>query len=158
VQAVADARFHIAGTVLTNNRNVFLVRPERPWRADWSTTGLYNDGWTKPEVAAHIRVYPYPGQDRRVQRSVTVSAFAPAGVTSRPITVGGARATAGENEVSVDATVCVPPHAAGQLEVSAGGASPIYGDPTTDLTVSDPRRGGVQISRIYLSGQIGPDC
>jgi hypothetical protein len=158
LQAVADARFHIAGTVVTNNRNVFLVHPELPWRADWTTTGLYDDGWTKPGVVAHIRVYAYPGQDRRVTRTVTVSAFAPAGVTSRPLTVGSSRGVAGGNEVSVDATVCVPPNGSAEVPVLVEGASAIYGDPTTNLTVSEPRTGGIQISRIYLSGQIGPDC
>jgi hypothetical protein len=38
------------------------------------------------------------------------------------------------------------------------GASAIYGDPTTDRSISLPRQGGVQLSRIYLSGQIGADC
>lgn len=158
LQAVADARFHIAGTVAMNNRNVFLVHPELPWRADWTTTGLYDDGWTKPGVVAHIRVYAYPGQDRKVIRTVTVSAFAPSGITSRPLTVGGSRTVAGANEVSVDATVCVPPTGSAELPVRVEGASPIYGDPTTDLSVSEPREGGVQLSRIYLSGQIGADC
>jgi hypothetical protein len=158
LQAVADARFHIAGAVVTNNRSVFLVEPERPWRADWTTTGLYDDGWTKPGVVARIRVYPYPGQGRSVQRMVTVSAFAPSGVDSRPFTVGGSAAVAGENEVSVDATVCVPPDGPGVLKVKVDGASSIYGDPQTDLTVALPREGGVQISRIYLSGEIGANC
>jgi hypothetical protein len=31
------------------------------------------------------------------------------------------------------------------------------GNPRTELTAAEPRLGGVQISRIYLSGQIGPD-
>jgi hypothetical protein len=158
LQAVADARFHIAGTVAINNRNVFLVHPELPWRADWTTTGLYDDGWTRPGVVAHIRVYAYPGQDRSVIRTVTVSAYAPSGITSRPLTVGTSRTVAGANEVSVDATVCVPPNGSAELPVRVEGASSIYGDPTTDLSTSEPRAGGVQISRIYLSGQIGADC
>lgn len=158
LQAVADARFHIAGTVVTNNRNVFLVRPEQPWRADWTASGLYDDGWTKPGVVARIRVYAYPGQDRDLQRRLTVSAFAPSGIASRPLTVGGSRVVAGENEVSVDATVCVPKNGSGELPVRADGASTIYGDPRNDLTVAMPRVGGVQISRIYLSGEIGANC
>jgi hypothetical protein len=158
LQAVGDTRFHLAGNVLTNNRGVFLVEPERPWRADWSTTGLYDDGWTRPGVVAHIHVYPYPGQDRRVLRAVTVSAFAPAGVTTRTLQVGQSSATAGGNEVSADATVCVAPNAAGDLPVTVEGASTIYGDPRTDATFAKTREAGVQISRIYLSGQIGADC
>jgi hypothetical protein len=158
LQAISDARFHLAGSVEMNNRNVFLVHPELPWRADWTTTGLYDDGWTKPGVVARIRVYAYPGQDRRVLRAVTVSAYAPAGVDYRPFNVGPSRGVAGANEVSVDATVCVPPDASAELPVRVNGSSEIYGDPTTDLTVSQPRRGGIQLSRIYLSGQIGADC
>jgi hypothetical protein len=158
VQAVADTRFHIAGTVVTNNRNVFLVRPDEPWRADWTTSGLYDDGWTRPGVTAHIRVYAYPGQDRRRTRTVTVSAFAPAGVGSRPLQVGNSHAVAGDNEVSLETTVCVPPNGSTAIPVRVDGVSPIPGDPTTDLTVSEPRQGGLQISRIYLSGAIGADC
>jgi hypothetical protein len=158
VQAVADARFHLAGKVITNNRSVFLVEPERPWRADWTTSGLDDDGWTKAHVVARIHVYPYPGQDRSVERTVAVSAFAPSGVATRKLTVGGRSVTAGENEASVEATVCVPPNGPGDLTVQVDGASTIYGSPRTDLTVAVPRRGGVQISRIYLSGAIGPDC
>ncbi|HEY8644988.1 MAG TPA: hypothetical protein VIL77_03820 [Gaiellaceae bacterium] len=158
LQAVADARFHIAGTVAMNNRSVFLVHPELPWRADWTTMGLYDDGWTKPGVVARIRVYAYPGQDRSVTRTVTVTAFAPSGISSRPLIVGASRVVAGGNEVSVDASVCVPANGSSKIPVRVEGASGIYGDPTTNLTMADPRQGGVQISRIYLSGQIGADC
>jgi hypothetical protein len=42
--------------------------------------------------------------------------------------------------------------------VRVEGASPVYGNPSTELTAAQPRLGGVQISRIDLSGQIGPDC
>jgi hypothetical protein len=72
--------------------------------------------------------------------------------------VGDARVVAGENEVSVEATVCVPPNGSAALPVRVDGASPVYGNPSTELTVSQPRLGGVQISRIDLSGQVGPDC
>jgi hypothetical protein len=158
LQAIADARFHIAGTVVINNRNVFLVQPERPWRADWTTTGLYDDGWTKPGVVARIRVYAYPGQDRRVIRTLTVSAFAPSGVASRPLMVGSSRGVAGENEVFVQASACVPPDGSATIPLRVEGASEVYGDPRTDLTIAEPRQGGVQISRIDLSGEIGADC
>ena len=158
LQAVGDVRFHIAGTVVTNNRGLFLVKPEQPWRTDWTSTGFYDDGWTKPGKTAHIRIYAYPGQTRRVQRSLTVSAFAPSGVETRPLTVGGASVNAGSNEVSVDTTVCVPPNGSAEVPVTVEGATQIYGDPRTDVTFAHHRQGGVQISRIYLSGEVGPDC
>ena len=151
-------RFHIAGTVVTNNRGVFLVKPDQPWHADWTTDGFYDDGWTKPGATAHIRVYSYPGQNRRLLRTLTVSAFAPAGVTSRPLTVGSSSVAAGSNEVSVDTTVCVPPNGSATVPVNVVGSTHIYGDPRSDVTFGRGRQGGVQISRIYLSGSIGGDC
>ena len=158
VQAVGDVRFHIAGAVVTNNRGLFLVKPDQPWHADWTTRGFYDDGWTKPGTTAHIRVYSYPGQNRRVLRTLTVYAFAPAGVTSRAMTVGSSTVSAGDNEVSVDSTVCVPPNGSAEVPVTVDGSTQIYGDPRTDATFAHSRQGGVQISRIYLSGSIGADC
>ena len=157
-QAVADTRFHIAGSVVTNDRGVFLVRPEQPWRADWTTTGLYDDGWTKPGAVGHVRVYPYPGQDRAVQRQVTVYAFNPEGVASRRLTVGDKSTVVGDNEASVTTNVCVPPDRAGSVAVSADGESAIPADLRSDATTTEPRTGGLQISRVYLSGQIGASC
>jgi hypothetical protein len=36
--------------------------------------------------------------------------------------------------------------------------SPIYGDPTSEQVVGLGRNGGVLVTRIYLSGQIGAPC
>ena len=158
VQAVGDTRFHLAGTVVLNNRNAFLVRPDQPWRADWSTSGLYDDGWTRPGSTARIYVYPYPGQGVRVTRRLTVSVYAPAGVPARPFSLGAAANVAGPNEVSQDATVCVPATRAAVVTLKVHGASPIPGDTRTIFTVAQPRQGGVDVSRIYLSGAVTPGC
>ncbi|MFL5926648.1 MAG: hypothetical protein ACJ77E_06915 [Gaiellaceae bacterium] len=158
LQAVGDTRFHIAGTVLTNNRRAFLVRPEEPWRADWSTTGLYDDGWTRPGATAIVHVYPYPGQKARVLRQVQVSAFAPEGVAARRFTVGAKQAVVRDNEVTVPVEVCVPPDAPGNVAVRVDGESSIPPDVRNIASASQPRTGGIQVSRIYLSGEIGKRC
>lgn len=158
VQAVGDTRFHIAGTVVLNNRNAFLVQAERPWRADWSTSGLYDDGWTRPRATAYIYVYPYPGQTGPATRTLTVSAFAPAGIASRTITLGSAGGTAGGNEVTVETTVCVPADHAAAVPLEVQGASPIPGDTRSIATIEQQRLGGVEVSRIYLSGAVTPGC
>jgi len=157
-QALGDTRFHIAGSVVTNNRGLFLVQPEQPWRADWTTTGMYDDGWTKPGAVAHVRVYPYPGQDRAVQRQVTVYAFNPEGVTERRLIVGGKSTVVRDNEASVTTNVCVQPHRPGSVAVRADGESAIPADLRSGATVTEPRTGGLQISRVYLSGQVGANC
>jgi hypothetical protein len=158
IQAVGDTRFHLAGVVVINNRNVFLVRPELPWRADWSASGLYNDGWTRPDMAARISVYPYPGQAGPVERRLTVSVFAPAGVASRPFSLGKTTNVAGPNEVSQDVTVCVPMDRPAQVTLRVRGSSPVPADTSTLVTFAQPRRGGVDVSRIYLSGAVVLGC
>jgi hypothetical protein len=158
LQAVGDTRFHLAGTVLTNNRRVFLVEPEQPWRADWSTSGLYDDGWTRPGKPAVVHVYPYPGQKTRVLRQVQVSAFAPEGVSARRFSVGAQKAVVRDNEVTVPVEVCVPRHAPGDIVVRVDGESSIPPDVRDIASAAQPRTGGIQISRIYLSGEIGKRC
>src|SRR5262249_34127069 len=148
LQAVGDTRFHIAGSVVTNDRGVFLVKPEQPWRADWTTTGMYDDGWTKPGRVAHGRVYPYPGPDPAVQRQVTGDGFNPEGVSERRLTVGDASTVVRDNEASVTTNVCVPPDRFGSVAVSADGESSIPADLRSDATTTEPRTGGLQISRV----------
>jgi hypothetical protein len=162
LQALGDTRFHLAGSVVLFNRGVFLVEPERPWRADWSTTGLFDDGWTKPGAVAHIHVYPYPGQSGPARRTLTVSLFAPTGVASRPFALksnlGAATGAVGGDEVSQEITVCVPPDRSADADLTVTGSSIVTGDLRTPATSSSPRRAGAFVSRVYLSGAVGPEC
>ena len=162
VQAIGDTKFHLTGTVVINNRDAFLVRPSEPWRADWSTSGLYDDGWTRPATIAQIRVYPYPGQARPVMRSLQVSVYSPAGVSSRAYTLasntGAVHGTAANNMVTSVVTVCVPPDHFGSVRLATRPSSLIYGDPRDEHTATRPRLAGIFISRIYLSGRIGAGC
>ncbi|HZT90501.1 MAG TPA: hypothetical protein VFA05_00515 [Gaiellaceae bacterium] len=161
-QAVSDARFHLAGTVLIDDRNVFLVDPERPWRVDWTTSGLYDDGWTKPNTAGTILVYPLPGQVGAVERSLTVYAESPPTVASRPFVLSADgrafRGAATPGGVTLGATVCVPATRAAGVRLSASGASPIYGDPRTLQSFGRPRSGGILVTRIDVSGQTHGAC
>jgi hypothetical protein len=161
-QSVSDSRFGIAGSVVTNDRGLFLVKPDQPWRANWVTTGLYDDGWTKPGPPARIRVFAYPGQASGVTRSLTVYVRAPDGVSSRKFSLASnladADGTAGGNEVTTDVTVCVPRQGSSDIRLIAPVTSPIYGDPTSEQVVGLGRNAGVLVTRIYLSGQIGAPC
>ncbi len=161
-QAVSDTRFHVAGTVVIDDRGLFLVRPGAPWRADWLTTGLYDDGWTRPGVTAHIRVFSYPGQGGRVTRSLTVSVLAPPGVAARPFALtsnlGAWTTSASGDEVRQPVTVCVPPHGSADVRLTTAAASQIYGDPTSVTTAGTRRRAGVLVARVYLSGRTRGPC
>jgi hypothetical protein len=162
VQAVGDTRFHVSGTVVIDNRSVFLVRPSEPWRADWSTSGLYDDGWTRPHTIARIHVYPYPGQTQPVTRALQVSLAPPAGVTSSAFTLtsntGTLHGRVGSSVVAGDVTVCVPPRHAEDVRLIPSRSTVIYGDPRSERSATDPRRAGIFVSRIYLSGHIGANC
>jgi hypothetical protein len=161
-QTVSDSRFQIAGTVVTNDRGLFLVKPDEPWHTDWLTRGLDNDGWTKPGPSAAIRVFAYPGQATAVTRSLTVYLRAPDGIATRRFSltsnIAHADGVAGGNEVTADMTVCVPRTGFADVHLVAPEVSPIYGDPTSEATVAVAREGGVLVTRIALSGQVGAPC
>src|SRR5262249_49088084 len=76
-QATTDARFHVEGRVLTSQRGVAVVLPDRPWRADWVSYGLYPDGWTRPGQTARFRVFPRRTQTRPLLRTLHVTLTVP---------------------------------------------------------------------------------
>src|SRR4029078_8884604 len=120
------------------------------------------DGWTRPGTIAQIHVYPYPGQAQPVTRSLQVSVYAPAGVSSRAYSVasntGKVHGTAGHDLVTSDVSVCVPPDHPGSVRLTTRPASSIYGRPRDEHTAAQTRLAGIFISRIYLSGQTGAGC
>jgi hypothetical protein len=157
-QAVADARFHIAGRQLTTERDVSVVFPERPWRADWTTSGLYPDGWTVPGHSARIVVYPRPGVHGSEARTVTVSLVAPGDVTARKVTLAGRQFDVGQTTATRTLTVCVRPHAPGSVTLSSDGSSPIYGVPSSSEAAGQSRAAGVLVQQITLAGATGARC
>ena len=48
-----------------------------PWRADWLSFGLYDDGWTRPGVVARVRSFARPGQTEPLERSLVLQFEAP---------------------------------------------------------------------------------
>lgn len=161
-QQIGDARFHIAGAPLTFDRTVFLVQPEQPWRADWVTRGLYDDGWTRPKTPARIRVFGYPGQRGAVTRSLQLFLNAPPGVTSRGYrltsNLGAWQGAVGGDQVTLSFSVCVPAGDAAEATLTVPQTSQIYGDPSDAVSFSVPRQAGLLVARVYLSGTIGPAC
>jgi hypothetical protein len=160
VQGVSETRFGLAGTVLGEDRGALLLRPERPWRANWLGLGLYRDGWTIPKVVGTIRIFAAPGQTERRRRYVTVSLRAPRDVPPRRFTVSSnADAWRGEADArgtSKQLSVCVPPHGFADVRVSAPRYSPIYGDPRSEASfVSYARSGGVLVTEIALADEVG---
>jgi hypothetical protein len=160
-QAVAETRFRLAGKQLSDLRGVVLIQNEQPWRAQWLTFDLYRDGWTVPKVAGKIRVFADPGQTDRLRRYLTISVRGPDGVPARPFTVTSNESTwqaqADERGTSDQVSVCVPPHAYADVEISAPRYSPIYGDPKSEPSFgSYARSGGVLVTGISLADETTP--
>ena len=158
--AVAESRFHLAGKVLDEDRGVALVRPERPWRAEWMAFNLYRDGWTIPKVTGRIRVFAVPGQARRERRYVTITAQAPHDVGPRPLSISSNAGTWHQNATtdskSVQVSACVPMKGFADIRVDAPRYSPIYGDPRSEASfVSYARSGGVLLTGIALADEVG---
>ncbi len=160
VQGTSETRFQLAGRGLDEDRGALLLRPERPWRADWLAFDLYRDGWTIPKVVGTIRIFAAPGQAKPQRRYVTVSLRAPRDVAPRSFSV---RSNADEWRGQADAggtsdqiSVCVPPQGFADVRVSAPRFSPIYGDPRSEQSfVSYARSGGVLVTGIALADEVG---
>jgi hypothetical protein len=162
IQSDKETRFRIRGTTASYNRGVYLTDTVRPWRADWLSFGLYDDGWTRPGVPATVRVYPAPGQRRPVTRYVSLGFRSPAGVAERGVAVRSSlehwRDVATGATLYHSVKVCVPPGGYGSLGIRALGRSPVYGDMRDQTGLGAYRIGGVLLVQIALADEVGPPC
>lgn len=66
VSAEADARLHLVSTRVAYNYGLAVLQVERPWRVDWATSGLDDDGWSRPGRPAAVHVFAPRGEEVRV--------------------------------------------------------------------------------------------
>ena len=164
LEAETETRFRLSGTLTADARSTMLIDTRQPWRADWLTFGLYDDGWTKPARAGTIRVFATPGQKHAEIRYLTLGVRAPFGVTARPFTAWSNRTTAhgvanGIDRVINVLKVCVPARGFSDAHVSTPVSSPIgYGQPTTATSFFEQRRAGVLLTEIALADEVGARC
>ena len=125
VETSVETRFHLAGTrTLAAAPPLVLSHVERPYRAEWTTTGADPDGWARPDRPVTVRVFPARGPGL-YELAVTVSP--PPGL-QRPVSVrlqsrdaarvatlrpGGAQQTG--------ILVCVPARHPGEATLTAAG-------------------------------------
>lgn len=157
-----DARLRLAGTVRLLDRDAYLYETERPWRATWVADGIWPDGYTRERTPATISVFPEPGQDRSLQRFITLSITSPDPQSPHPVLV---RSNAGrwEDEIEPEtsfepqAVVCVPPDRPGRLTIETPVTSLVHPDPTK--TAPGGRRDrpvGVLIRSVALADESVP--
>jgi hypothetical protein len=152
-QAQNDARFHVAGRFLAAQRGVSITYPDRPWRADWVSYGLYPDGWTRPGTPARFRVFPAPKQTRPLLRTLHLTLQGAPLTAARPASLvsdGGDWRGSISAAQTVQTTVCVPPHAPSDVTLTVEGSSEVEGDPSTLTSVGEPRSAGVLVNQVTL--------
>jgi hypothetical protein len=162
LEAEQESRFRVSGKEIANAEGLELIRADRPWRTDWLSFGLYDDGWTRPGVTARVRVFALPHQHGSVLRGLTFGVRAPDGVASRPFTLssnrGAVQGVATADTLFQGIKVCVPAGGFAEVRLQTPESSAIPGDLATLATSLEPRTGGVFLSQIGLADEIGGTC
>jgi hypothetical protein len=164
LQSVGETRFRIAGTVIQQTQEAMLIDAPRPWRLAWSTAGLTEDGWTLPDTAARIRLYPAAGQTRALQRYLTLQVRAPEDVAERGFSVVSnledrQESAAGDRTTLVaNVLVCVPAEGHADVTVATPDTSEIVGGQQTLADSLVPRRGGVLVAGLSVAEETAGAC
>jgi hypothetical protein len=151
-----ESRFRITGATLTVQRDVRLIDAARPWRLDWMTFGLDDDGFTRPGRRASIRIFPAPGQRGPLLRFVTLQVAAHNKPQSAVITsnAGSVRASVpADADTMIQAKVCVPARGYATIHVRPIGVAQVYGDLGVRAGIYESRIRGVQLVRISLADE-----
>jgi hypothetical protein len=163
VQSVSETRFRISGNVQVQRSDVMLIDADQPWRVDWLTFGLYDDGWTQPGVPARIRVFAAPGQTGPVERTLSIQVDVPPNVDQASLRLVSNLASVNGETTSTTAAaeqiaVCVPAHGFAEVRLTTPARSPIPGDQRNHDTSTLPREGGLLIANLSLADELGGAC
>ena len=143
LEADQESRFRVSGKEIANQQGLNLIDAARPWRTDWLSFGLYDDGWTRPGVTTRVRVFALPNQRGPVLRGITFGVRAPEGVAARRVELSSnqevVHAVASQDTGFDGIHVCVPPHGYAEVRLRAAGSSAIPGDLATLASSLHPR-------------------
>jgi hypothetical protein len=157
-----DSRFRLAGIQHHFERDAYIVEPERPWRADWITRGIWPDGFTRPHAPATISVYAKPGQRTALRRFLTIEASNPDSVEPRPVSITSGQGDwsgtiAPQQSLRRQLRLCVPPGGRATVRIATPGVSGIYRDPTVGPpTGAADRPVGIQLRTVALADETEP--
>jgi hypothetical protein len=154
-----ETRFRIAGPSITMQRDVRVIDATRPWRLDWMTFGLDDDGFTVPGRRATIRLFPAPDQRTPLMRYVSVQLQAHGAPQGAQLS-----SPAGDKRVQLDANAdtivqvqaCVPPRGHATIGLLPSGTARVYGDLGARAGIYESRVRGVQVVRISVADETSP--
>jgi hypothetical protein len=152
-----DSRFRLAGSQLGAPGDLVLLAPEKPWRAEWLSRGLTDDGWTLPGRPAFVRVYAQPGQKEPLTRTLTLTFETLAGGTvglRSNIALAGGRLATGDTAETI--ALCVPPSGYADVRVASPTSVTGPGDLRDTVAKSRARQVGVLVHRIDLADESSP--
>ncbi len=163
VQSINESRFRISGNVQAVHGDVMLIDAEMPWRTDWLTSGLYDDGWTQPRTPVQIRVFPVRGQLGPRTLDLFIQIRAPGQVTRASFTLDSNLTTihgvASNSATSFnEVQVCVPPRGSSDVNFSTPLVTQIPGDLKNEPASTQSREGGLLLADIAVSKSVGPSC
>jgi hypothetical protein len=152
-----ETRFRIDGPSITVQRDIRVIDATRPWRLDWKTFGLDDDGFTVPGRRATIRLYPAPGQRTPLMRYVSVQLQANGASQGARLSspAGDKRVElAAKADTTVQVQACVPAHGHATISLlPTGPAARVYGDLGVRAGINEARMRGVQVVRISLADE-----
>jgi hypothetical protein len=128
VAAAGDARLRLAGVVHTHNVGLYILKAERPYRAEWMTRGLDPDGYTVAGRRAAIHIFSEPGHGPELV-TLRVSFAAPPGAVAFRVGDQERELAAGTSAPERFAVCVAPPYGTNvSLEVTraARGAGPPF--------------------------------
>ncbi|HEY3920978.1 MAG TPA: hypothetical protein VGL76_02590 [Gaiellaceae bacterium] len=163
--AVSDkeSRFQIAGAVQAVNGDVELVDAGAAWRAAWTSSGLYEDGWTRPRVPARFRVYATPGQRHAEKRTLTFVMRPPDAIASAVVSLHSDASSwrgsvVNTGSLSRSITLCVPAKGSTDVVLSTPLSTSIPGDLASLAASQQARTGGIFLGAVSLASEVGGRC
>ena len=157
-----DTRFRLAGIQHHFERDAYIVEPERPWRADWITRGIWPDGYTRPHTPTTITVYAKPEQTTPLRRFLTIEASNPDPVDPRPVSItSGPGDWSGtippQQSLRQQLELCVPPAGFATVRIATPGVTGVYRDPTVGPPAGVSNRPvGIQLRTVALADETEP--
>jgi hypothetical protein len=162
LEADQESRFRVSGKTLANEQGLQLIAADRPWRTDWLSFGLFDDGWTKPGIPAGIRIFALPRQRGGILRGLTLGLRTADGVAARRFRIssdrGVVKGTATTDTTFKAISVCVPPRGYADVRLQVFGSSAAPGDLATLARSLRPRKAGLFVSQIALADELGGPC
>jgi hypothetical protein len=163
VQSVAETRFRISGTVQVQRADVMLIDADHPWRTDWLTFGLYDDGWMRTGEPARIRVFAARGQRGARTRTLSLHLLPPPNTAGGRYTIRSNLGTLqgevqGGGDVHEQVDLCVPAGWPSEVWLTSPVRAAIPGDQRSADASVLPREGGLFVADISLADELGAPC